>query len=98
MRLFKRSSEGNDPFDGVELGDVLKDTITGYEGVCVARAQYLTGCNQVALSPKVKDGGEPQSNWFDIERVVVVTTGEVTVTPRQTGCDVQPPSKRGPSL
>lgn len=58
-----------------EKGEVLRDRLTGYEGVVVARTDYITGCARYSLQPRIlaKDTGRPQ-DWttFDegmLERV-----------------------------
>lgn len=52
-----------------ELGTTAKDKITGFSGVVVGRVEYLTGCNQVLLVPKVgKDGSLREAQWFDEQR------------------------------
>jgi len=35
----------------IRLGDVAKDRVTGFEGVTVARIEYLNGCIQYQLQP-----------------------------------------------
>jgi len=68
----------------VYLGWSWEDKVTGFQGVAVGFAAYLSGCAQVLLSPKVKDDGtqiDPQ--WFDVQRLeklgndrVVLNNGE----------------------
>lgn len=55
----------------IELGEIGFDKITGFTGLCMAKAQYLTGCNQVMLTPqKLNEKGERiESQWFDEVRV-----------------------------
>ena len=54
------------------LGRTVRDKITGFAGVAMGRVEYLTGCNQVLVTPKVKaDGGVEDSRWFDEPRLVV---------------------------
>ncbi|MGR3179947.1 MAG: hypothetical protein ACUZ8E_18045 [Candidatus Anammoxibacter sp.] len=68
----------------IELGKTYKDTITGFKGVCIGYVQYITGCNQVLLTPKVDETGKSvKSDWFDEQRVteskakkVVLDNGE----------------------
>lgn len=56
-----------------QLGNTYKDKITGFVGVCVAHVEYLTGCNQSLLTPKVKsDGTMMEPVWFDDDRVELV--------------------------
>jgi len=56
-----------------ENGVEKKDCVTGFSGTIVGRSDYLTGCNQYLLQPKVKTGvdGEYQGGkWFDENRIV----------------------------
>ncbi len=56
----------------VELGKTYTDSITGFKGVAIGHVEYLTGCNQVLLSPKGKEAHtRPSSEWFDTQRVGV---------------------------
>jgi len=59
----------------MELGDKAKDIITGYEGIVMAKARYLTGCDQILLTPDHldKDGKRIDGEWFDDSRI----TGEI---------------------
>lgn len=57
------------------LGLEARDLVTGFTGIVTAYCQYLTGCTQVAITPKMgADGKLPDTLWFDIQRVE--TTGE----------------------
>jgi len=95
MNIFQRNPAANDPFEGLECGDLARDTITGYEGVCIGRVDYLSGCNQVLLQPKAKDGAEPHSHWFDVERVALVAKAHVAKTTRRTGAEKPPTPRQG---
>lgn len=54
----------------VQLGASYQDRVTGFKGIAVGRVEYLTGCNQVLLVPKVgADGAHRDSHWFDEQRV-----------------------------
>jgi hypothetical protein len=54
----------------ITLGATYKDTITDYDGVAVGYVQYLTGCNQALLVPKIdKDGKRRDGEWFDEQRL-----------------------------
>jgi hypothetical protein len=64
----------------IELGTTAKDVITGFTGIVIGRVEYLTGCNQVLLSPKVaKDGSIRSSEWFDEQRCTVSSKTKVTL-------------------
>jgi hypothetical protein len=54
------------------IGKTVKDKITGFEGVAIGRVEYITGCNQVLVAPKVgSDGSLRASEWFDEQRLDV---------------------------
>ena len=43
------------------IGKSFTDSITGFKGVCTGRIEYISGCNQLLLTPKVAldDGKTP---------------------------------------
>jgi hypothetical protein len=54
------------------LGATYTDRITGFQGVAIGFVQYITGCNQVLVAPKVgADGAMKDSQWIDEQRLVV---------------------------
>lgn len=58
----------------LELGTTAKDIITGFSGVVIGRACYLTGCDQYALTPikLTTEGKKPKWEWFDDSRLQIV--------------------------
>lgn len=52
-------------------GQVLKDTVTGFEGAVMSRTEYFTGCRQYALCPLLltKDKEIPDWTAFDESRL-----------------------------
>lgn len=98
MKIFTRlfGSNANDPFEGINLGDKARDTLTGFTGIVTARGDYLTGCAQVHLLPESPDANDlKDGHWFDIERVEVVQTSAVEIARRPTGSDIAPPRTTG---
>lgn len=80
----------------IELGSKVKDKITGFEGIAIARFQWLTGCERYEVLPDKlsKDGAPRSSETFDEKRLTVLKgptkelasvrdTGGPTPTPRQ---------------
>ena len=58
-----------------ELGHTVSDKITGFRGVALGKVFYLTGCNQVLVSPPIdKDGKKRESEWFDEQRLDIDET------------------------
>jgi hypothetical protein len=53
-----------------ELGEELKDIVTGFVGVVMGRTEYLTGCNHYGLVPRtLKDGIPMDYQWIDETRL-----------------------------
>lgn len=56
----------------INLGDQVKDTITGLEGTAVAKIFYMNGCIQYEVQPKgLKDGTIIKSVWVDEGQLIV---------------------------
>lgn len=62
----------------IELGDVVRHCINGFEGVVIGKVAYLTGCLQVLVTPtKTDSNGQPQEpHWYDCGVVSLVRAGE----------------------
>lgn len=58
----------------IRLGDIARDTITGFEGVVVARTEWLNGCWRLTLQPKkLQENGKPiDTETFDDKQAVHV--------------------------
>ena len=56
-----------------KLGTIVRDTVTGYTGLAMARAVYLHGCIRVLVTPKEldKEGKPREGEWFDEDRLGV---------------------------
>jgi hypothetical protein len=55
------------------FGLTMRDKITGFTGTATGYVQYITGCNQYLLAPKVGEDGDLKSpQWFDEQRLEVV--------------------------
>ncbi len=58
------------------LGLKMKDKITGFEGIAIARTDYLYGCNQYHIKPQVvKDGATSSAVSFDYLQLEIVGKG-----------------------
>lgn len=64
-----------------ELGVTLKSVIHGYEGVAVARAELITGCNQYMVQPGLdKDGKIMDAYWLDEHALIQTKAKQVVVS------------------
>ena len=64
-----------------QLGDKVKDKITGFEGIIVAIVHYLTGCSQYGIKPtKLSDTDRPQDAYYmNIHQVELVEAGSIKI-------------------
>ena len=69
----------------VELGDIVKDAITGFEGVAIGITRWLSQCDQVAVkSRSLHEGKTLDAHWFDITHLDVIEKGAFAhVAPRR---------------
>lgn len=56
------------------MGAVAKDSISGFEGVIIARNAHLFGCAQYGLAPQElnADGSTKKTEYFDEARINIV--------------------------
>ena len=65
----------------INLGDEVKDTITGYRGIAIARHTYLQGCDRISIQPPIdKEGKMPESLTFDEPQLEVVKAAKIKRT------------------
>jgi len=50
---------GRKKTDEIQLGDVAKDSITGFEGVVTGRTEWLNGCCRWLIQPRSLHEGKP---------------------------------------
>ena len=79
----------------VELGKTYEDIITGFKGVATGFCEYISGCNQALLVPKVKkDGSKVDGSWYDVQRLIEVDASQVVLANNLTpGADASAPTR-----
>ena len=56
-----------------KCGDMLQDTITGFEGIATAVTTWLNGCIRYSIQPRELREGKPvEEQWFDEKQVALV--------------------------
>ncbi len=61
------------PTGPCDLGDSVKDKITGFKGIVTSIHCYLNGCRRIAVQPKeLKDGKPIESQIFDEPQLDIV--------------------------
>lgn len=69
----------------IQLGNKVKDKVSGLTGIAVARTEFLNGCIRFTIQPEAKkDGTIPSECWIDDKQLVIVGKG-VTVEMQRTG-------------
>ena len=77
----------------INLGNKVKDKITGFQGIATSKHIYLTGCSQFGIQPPMdKDGKVPDKKYFDEGRLTVTGAGITAkeVAAEDNGCDFRP--------
>lgn len=60
----------------IQLGQKAKDKISGFTGIVIGHAEYITGCDQYCIAPESKDSSKIESSqWFDEGRIWIIGDG-----------------------
>ena len=77
------------------LGKIATDKLTGFKGVVTGYSEYLTGCSQYCLQPKIGYKGEwVEARWFDEGKVVFTKDVKISheeLIADENGCDTNHP-------
>lgn len=78
------------------LGDLVRDTVSGFTGVAVARTEWLNGCWRITVQPKAldKDGKPAPLETFDNFQLEVVEAKRQPVGNKETGGPRQAPVRQ----
>jgi hypothetical protein len=69
----------------IKLGDEVKDKVSGFVGVAVEKREYLNGCIQYAIQPKVDKDGNMTDSWCIDESQIERLKKKVVVKKSNTG-------------
>lgn len=69
----------------INLGDMVRDRITGFSGVVVADTMWLNKCRRLAVQPRELDekGRRQEQESFDVEQLELVEAAVVPVPEKQ---------------
>jgi hypothetical protein len=78
------------------LGDKVKDSITGFQGIVVAITNWINGCTRCGVqSQNLDEKGLPsEAQWFDEPQLCVIVEQEVKIGNKKGG--PTPPPKLNP--
>lgn len=79
----------------IHLGNTYQDKVTGFTGVATGHVDYISGCNQTLLVPKVGADNKPgDPSWVDDQRLVSVDAPTIVLDNSKTpGCDAPAPKR-----
>lgn len=63
----------------IELGDKVKDVISGMVGVVISRTQYINGCIQYGVQPPFKTGATEMPSWNVDEKQLTIISKKVNI-------------------
>lgn len=57
----------------IEMGYIVKDIITGFEGVAIGRTDWLYSCSRIGVrSSEIVKGKPIDDQWFDEQQLEIV--------------------------
>jgi len=71
----------------INLGDKVKDSVTGFTGIAVGRTVWLHGCARVVIQPEGlnKEGKTFESQQFDEPQLIVIKAKKIKEGSHKTG-------------
>ena len=70
----------------IELGSKVRDRVTGFTGTATARVEYLNGCVQYCVKPRMSKKGEmPEGQYIDDKQLEVIEEDELSIKATETG-------------
>lgn len=70
----------------IHLGDEVKDIVTGFTGIAIARTEWINKCVRYGVqSQNLRDGKPLEASWFDSEQLQVIKPAAVVIQKEKTG-------------
>ncbi|HED05845.1 MAG TPA: hypothetical protein ENI61_04080 [Ignavibacteria bacterium] len=70
----------------IKLGDKVRDKISGFTGIVVAKSEFLNGCIQCDIMPKCKTKDKmPEAQGIDIQSLEVIKNKPKKIKKSSTG-------------
>jgi len=83
----------------IELGDTVKCIHTGFKGVAVARTEFINGCIQYSVAPKVKNDNKIEDEIGMDENSLEVVEPRKKETEKETEEEITGgPNSAAPSM
>lgn len=64
----------NNPKEKIELGDEVRDIVSGFKGIAIGRTTWMFGCDRITVHPQgiTKEGKTFDTQSFDEPSLVVI--------------------------
>lgn len=84
----------------IELGDKVRDVVTGFEGIAIGEHQWLTGCRSISVQPgKISEDGKlSEATGFDEHRLQIIQKSAVKMPSAEAPPASAIATKGGPSF
>lgn len=69
----------------INLGDKVRDKVSGLEGTVVSKVEYLNGCVQYGVQPKFKKGATELPTWNIDSTQLEIVGKKIVVKKKGTG-------------
>lgn len=70
----------------INVGDKVRDLVTGFEGIVVGKTEWINNCVTVGVKPRVKDDGTIiEAHWFDVPQLELIERNVVARTSQNVG-------------
>lgn len=80
------SREGMEPVKRVDLGSEIKCRITGFQGICAGRAEWLYSCTKVLIQSRELRKGKPIDGiWVDEPQAEIIKEKVIAEAQKNTG-------------
>ena len=64
----------------IDLGDEVKDIVSGATGIVVCRSSYLSGCDRISIQMKMeKDNKVPDWHTFDVTQAKLIKSKKIVL-------------------
>ncbi len=82
---------------GIDLGDIARDQITGFQGVVIGITKWLHGCERMTIQPReLKDGLPIQPQSFDVPQLELISKAVAKTTGDTGGPRPEPVRRHAP--
>jgi len=71
----------------IQLGDIVQCRHTGFKGTACSRTEFINGCTQIGVIPKIVKGSDkfPDEVGIDIESLKVISKKKDIEEKKETG-------------